>query len=373
MIARLLRAIFFVAALGAAATYFHTHHEEVETLQFRLIAATILLGIVFTLCALKAAMLSLSPQYLMAEIANGNEMAKVVIRFRKHASHFILVVGFMITLSTLMLGDLTEAAMPSLAAKVGMALIIALVAEVIADYIGIKYKLKLAFILSPLTQLLFDLMIFVQPISWLITKTLGHEEDEALREGMLTYMLEQEMLKGGGDLDPVEVKLALNALKTDHLPMKLVSHPVKPESIINWPRFEGGLPVLPNVGSEAHQQLLTSLTTASELHRWVIFSNPSTNEKAVLDSRRYGAELGYRGSNAASPYHFLRSANIVSGDIELGKALLVFELESDQADKNVVKFDVLLVQAEEGLRIFTAADYFGDLVTGVVKVRGSIS
>lgn len=373
MIARLVRAILIVIALGAAATYFHTHHEEVETILFRVSAASILLGLVFVLCALKAAMISLSPQYLMAEIANGNEMAKVVMRFRKHASHFILVVGFMITLSTLMLGDLTEAAMPSLAAKVGMALVIALVAEVIADYIGIKYKLKLAFLLSPLTQLLFDLMIFVQPLSWLITKTLGHEEDEVLREGMLTYMLEQEMLKGGGDLDPVELKLALNALRTDHLPMKVVAHPVKPESIIQWERFENGLPVLPNSGSEAYQALLATLSAASELHRWVIFSNPATNEKAVLDSRRYGAELGYRGSNAASFYHFLRTANVVSGDIELGRALMIFELESDQADKNIVKFDVLLVQTEVGLRIFTAADYFGDLVTGIVKVRGSLT
>lgn len=371
MIARLLRAVLFVIALGFAANYFHTHHEEVETLRFRIGAAAILLGIVFILCALKAAMISLSPQYLMAEIASGNEMAKVVMRFRKNASHFILVVGFMITLSTLMLGDLTEAAMPSLAAKVGMALVIALIAEVIADYIGIKYKLKLAFVLSPLTQLLFDLMIFVQPISWLITKVLGHEEDDGLREGMLTYMLEQEMLKDGAELDPVEAKLALNAIKTDHLPMKNVGHTVAPETVLPWARFEEHLPVLPDPDSPAYAELLDKLREVSPHHRWVVFIDANSGEKALLDARKFGAELGYRGLQAASIYHFLQPANVVSGDLELGRALLKFELESPDPAKNIVRRDALLIDAPEGLKIFTASDYFGDLVTGIVKVRGA--
>jgi hypothetical protein len=372
MIVRLIRAVLLVVALGAAANYFHTHHEEVETLQFRVIAATILLGLVFVLCALKAAMISLSPQYLMAEIANGNEMAKVVIRFRKNASHFILVVGFMITLSTLMLGDLTEAAMPSLGAKVAMALVIALVAEVIADYVGIKYKLKLAFILSPMTQLLFDLMIFVQPVSWLITKVLGHEEDGALREGMLTYMLEQEMLKGGGDLAPVEIKLALNAIMTDHLPMKEVSNVVSPGSMLEWSRFEARLPVLPERGTEAYQQLLSRLKETCELHRWLVFVDEKQEPQSVLDVRRFGAELGFKGDDAAPIYHFVQPATVVDGDVELGQALMLFELESRAPEANIVKQDVLLVRASDGLRIFTASDYFGDLVMGVARVRGEL-
>lgn len=371
MIARLLRAIVFLIALGLAANYFHTHHEEVETLRFRVVAASVLLGIVFVLCALKAAMISLSPQYLMAEIATGNEMAKVVMRFRKNASHFILVVGFMITLSTLMLGDLTEAAMPSLAAKVGMALLIALIAEVIADYIGIKYKLKLAFLLAPLTQLLFDLMIFVQPISWLITKVLGHEEDDGLREGMLTYMLEQEMLKEGAELDPIEAKLALNAIKTDHLPMQSVGHALAPESILPWARFEEHLPVLPEKGSAAYEDLLAQLRKISPQHRWVVFVDTHSGDKALLDARKFGAELGYRGTDAASMYHFLQAANVVPGELELGRALLQFELESPDPAKNIVRRDALLITTSEGLKIFTASDFFGDLVTGIVRVRGA--
>lgn len=372
MIIRLIRAILFVIALGMAANYFHTHHEEVETLQFRIGAATILLGVVFVLCALKAAMISLSPQYLMAEIANGNEMAKVVMRFRQNASHFILVVGFMITLSTLMLGDLTEAAMPSLGAKVGMALVIALVAEVIADYIGIKYKLRLAFLLAPLTQLLFDLMVFVQPVSWAITKVLGHEEDGALREGMLTYMLEQEMLKGGGDLDPIEIKLALNALKTDHLPMSEVGNSLSEDSLIRWGRWEDRLPVLPDKGTEAYDQLLGALSRTVRVQRWAVFVDAAEEHMAVLDARRFGAELGFRGDEASPIYHFVKEAKVVDGKMELGRALMAFELESMKPESNIVRQDVLLIRSDAGLKIFTAADYFGDLVTGVVRVRGTI-
>jgi|GEM_PF-2365729 len=58
--------------------------------------------------------------------------------------------------------------------------------------------------------------------------------------------------------------------------------------------------------------------------------------------------------------------------MELGDAILGFELESEHPLENAVKIDALLITCEDGLRIYTAADNFGDKVTGLVKVRGAV-
>ena len=371
MIGRILRVTVTVAVLAFAANYFYTHHEEVETLQFRAVAAAILLGIVFVLCSLKAAMIALSPDVLEAEMVSGNKMAETIMRFRKNSAYFILVVGFMITLSTLFLGDLTEAAMPSVFAKVGVALVIALVAEVIADYVGIKYKMKLAHAMAPLTQLLFDLLIFVKPLSWLITRLLGHEEEERLKEGVLAHIIRKQGHHDDGELKGYELHAALHVIETDHRQMKELGNPVTADSCIQWGRFEDGLPVIPDKGAPAYVDLVRKIGASSK--RWFVFCDEQGNPKSILDSRRFGAELGFRGPDAASLYHFLHRAKVVTGDTELGHAIMAFELESEHPLENVVKIDALLIRCDDGLRIYTAADNFGDKVTGLVNVRGQVS
>lgn len=367
MIARLLRAALTFAVLAFAANYFYTHHEEVETLRFRVVAAAVLLGLVFVLCALKAAMISLSPDVLEAEIAAGNPMAKVILRFRRDGAYMILVIGFMITLSTLFLGDLTEAAMPSIWGKIGVALTIAIIAEVIADYVGIKYKMKLAHALSPLTQLLFDLLVFVKPISWLITRILGHEEEEKIKEGVLAHMVRKQWSHDDTELKDYEAHGILHVMETDHLPMRELGNPVDAKSMVAWERFEDGLPVIPAAGTREYQELLERI--AGSMRRWFIFTDGNGAPRAMLDARRFGAELGYRGAEAAPIYHFLHRAKVVPGDMELGDAILSFELESENPRENVVKIDALLITSGEGLKIYTAADNFGDKVTGLVRVR----
>ncbi len=370
MIGRILRVTVTVAVLAFAANYFYTHHEEVETLQFRMIAATVLLGIVFVLCSLKAAMIALSPDVLEAEMVSGNQMAETIMRFRKNSAYFILVVGFMITLSTLFLGDLTEAAMPSVFAKVGVALVIALVAEVIADYVGIKYKMKLAHAMAPLTQLLFDLLIFVKPLSWLITRLLGHEEEERLKEGVLAHIIRKQGHHDDGELKGYELHAALHVIETDHRQMKELGNPITADSCIQWSRFEDGLPVIPDKGTPSYVDLVQKIGASSK--RWFVFCDEQGNPKSILDSRRFGAELGFRGADAASLYHFLHRAKVVDGDTELGHAIMAFELESEHPLENVVKIDALLIRCDDGLRIYTAADNFGDKVTGLVNVRGQV-
>lgn len=93
----------------------------------------------------------------------------------------------------------------------------------------------------------------------------------------------------------------------------------------------------------------------------------------MLDARRFGAELGFRRDQAASVYHFLHRAKVVDGNMELGDAIMAFELESENPLENVVKVDALLIRCDDGqLRIYTAADNFGDKVTGLVNVRGKV-
>ena len=52
---------------------------------------------------------------------------------------------------------------------------------------------------------------------------------------------------------------------------------------------------------------------------------------------------------------------------------MAVELESEHLLENVVKIDALLIRCDDGLRIYTAADNFGDKVTGLVNVRGQVS
>ena len=370
MIGRIIRVVLTLAVLGFAASYFHTHHEEVETLQFRAIAGTTLLGVVFVLCCLKTAMIALSPDYLEAQIATGNQMAKTVMEFRKHSAYFILVNGFMITLSTLFLGDLTEAAMPTIYAKIGVALVIALVAEVIADYVGIKYKMKIAHMLAPLTQLMFDLLVLVKPLSWLITKILGHEEEEKLAEGVLAHIIRKQGGHEGSEMAGYELHAALHVIETDHMKMADLGNPVDEGAVVKWERFEDGLPVLPERGTEAYGELVRRI--GGSMKRWFLFLDREGNPKAMLDSRRFGAELGFRGAEAASIYHFLHRAKVVPGEMELGDAIMGFELESENPRENIVKVDALVIRCKDGLRIYTAADNFGDKVTGLVNVRGQV-
>lgn len=368
MLGRILRAGAFVALAAFGATYFYTHHEEIETLQFRLIAASILMCVVFTLCCMKAAMIALSPEMLEAELQAGNLMAKTILRFRHDSARFLMVVGFMTTLATLFLGDLTEAAMPSIWGKIGVALLIAIVAEVLADYVGIKYKMRIAHALAPLAQLLFDLLIIVKPLSWLVTRILGHEEQEHMKEDVLAHIMRKQS-EMGGELGRSEIHMALHAMESDHLPMKQLGNPIDALSTITWDRFEDGLPVIPADDSPAYADLLSRI--GASMKRWFVFLDAKGEPRAILDARRYGAELAFKSSAAAPIYHFLHRAKVVDGNTELGDAIMHFELESENPIENIVKIDALLIRAADGLRIYTAADNFGDKVTGLVRVRGA--
>lgn|GEM_PF-2294528 len=254
---------------GSGANYCYTHHEKVETLRFRVVAASILLCIVFTLCCMKAAMIALSPDLLEAELAAGNPMVKTILRFRHDSARFLMVVGLMTTLATLFLGDLTEAAMPSIWGKIGVALTIAIIAEVVADYVGIKFKMKIAHGLAPLAQLLFDLLIVVKPLSWLITRLLGHEEQEQLKEGVLAHMVRKQWGRTDGELADDEAHGLLHIMTTDHLKMKELGNPIDSTSMVKWARFEDGLPVIPDRSSEEHTRLVGQI--GASMKRWFVF------------------------------------------------------------------------------------------------------
>jgi len=219
--------------------------------------------------------------------------------------------------------------------------------------------------------LLYDLLIFVKPLSWLITRLLGHEEEEKLKEGVLAHIIRKQGHHEDGEIKGYELHAALHVIETDHAKMKDLGNPVGGDSTIRWARFEDGLPVVPEKGSPAYADLLKKVSASSR--RWFIFCDEKGDPKAILDSRKFGAELGFRGvADAASLYHFLHRAKVVPGDMELGDAIMAFELESENPLENIVKIDALLIRCEDGLRIYTAADNFGDKITGLVNVRGQV-
>jgi len=254
---------------------------------------------------------------------------------------------------------------------IGFNLDCAIIAEVMADYVGIKFKMKIAHGLAPLAQLLFDLLIIVKPLSWLITRLLGHEEEERLKEGVLAHMVRKQWEHEDGELNDYEAHGLLHIMETDHVPMKELGNPLDASSWITWSRFEDGLPVIPESSTPGYAALLNRI--GASMKRWFVFVDEDGTPRAILDARRFGAELGFRRESPAPMYHFIHRAKLVNGETELGDAIMAFELESEHPLENVVKIDALLITCADGLRIYTAADNFGDKVTGLVKVRGSVT
>jgi len=323
-------------------------------------------------CILHSAMFSglnlgffgLSRLRLEVQAEANNADAVRILSLRKDAHRLLATILWGNVSVNVLLTLLIDSILPVIWAFTFSTFGITFFGEVIPQAYFAKHALKSSKFLVPVIKFYqFLLFPIVKPTGLILDALLGKEEISFFKEEEVKVFLQRHARSERTDVGLLESLGAVNFLSFDDVAIEEEGEPINPDSIIELPTYDNGLPRFPDYESCYEDPLLQKINASKE--KWVILINENDQPTFVLNADQFLRDALY--GRAKSIYMYCHRPIIVTqkGAL-LGEVILKFKVHPEHKEDDVVDNDLILCWNKEK-RIITGADILGRLLRGIVK------
>ncbi len=309
------------------------------------------------------ALFSISRLRLEVEADLGNRDASKILNMRKDSNFLLTTVLWGNVGINVLLTLLSNSVLAGVFAFFFSTVIITIIGEIMPQAYFSRHALRMASLLTPMLKF-YQILLFpaAKPTAKILDAWLGSEGIQYFREHSLREVIKKHIEADGSDVDRLEGIGALNFLAIDDLMVIEEGETVDPRSVITLP-IKNNMPVFPKFKRTTSDPFLQKIEVSGK--KWVTITDAEGEPHFVLDSDGFLRDALFANTKIRPLLYCHRPIVVKDTRLALGNVLWRLKSHPQQAGRDVIDRDIILVWGNEEKRVITGADILGRLLKGI--------